>query len=46
MRLTVIHNGQKRTIFARGGFGLLEIVLETDIGRCASENDGPPKGRL
>ena len=27
----------KRTIFASGGFGPLQMVLELDIGRSASE---------
>ena len=34
----------KRTIFASGGLGPLQMVLEPDIGRCASEDVEPPRG--
>ena len=34
----------KRTISASGGLGLLQIVSEPDIGWCASEDVGPPRG--
>ena len=27
-----------------GGLKLLQMVLESDIGRCASEDAGPPRG--
>ena len=41
--MTAIRNGSKRTISANGGLGLLQMVSEPDIGRCASEDAGPPK---
>ena len=44
MRLTTIRNGQKQTISASGGLELLQIVLEPDTGRRASEGVGPPRG--
>ena len=31
----------KRTIFASGGLGWLQMVLELDTGRCASEEAKP-----
>ena len=31
----------KRIIFASGGLGLLQMVLELDTGQCASEDTGP-----
>ena len=34
----------KRTIYVSGGLGLLQMVLELDIGRCASEDAGVPRG--
>ena len=40
----MIRNGSKQTISTSSGFGLLQMVLETDIGRCASEGTGPPNG--
>ena len=43
MRLTAICNGSKRTISASGGIELLDMVLEPDTGRCASEDAGPPR---
>ena len=39
-----IHNGPKRTISTSGGLGLLQMVLESDTGRCASEDARPPMG--
>ena len=33
----------KMTIYASGELRLLQIVLELDIGQCASENVRPPK---
>ena len=36
-----IRNESKWTIFASGGFGLLQMVSESDTGRCASEDAGP-----
>ena len=41
VRLTAIRNGSKRTISNSGGFGLLQMVLEPDTERCASEDAGP-----
>ena len=43
VRLTVVRNELKRTIFVRGELGLLQIVSESDTGRCASEDVGPPR---
>ena len=40
----MIRNGSKWTIFASGGFRLLQMVLEPDIGRCAREDVGLPRG--
>ena len=40
-RLTAICNESKRTIFASGGFRLLQMVLELDTGQCVSENVRP-----
>ena len=34
----------KRTISASGGFGLLQMILELDIGQCVNEDVGPPRG--
>ena len=34
----------KKTICASGGFELLQMVLEPDIERCASEDVGPLRG--
>ena len=34
----------KKTMFARGGLGLLQIVSELDIGRYASEDAGLRRG--
>ena len=40
MRLTTIRNGLKRIISISGGFELLQMVLEPDMGQCASKNAG------
>ena len=40
----MICNGSKRTIFASGGLGLLQMVLVLDKGQWASKDAGPPKG--
>ena len=34
----------RRTIYASGGLGLLQMVSELDIGRCASEEAEPRRG--
>ena len=34
----------KRTIFACGGLGLLQMVSEPDTGRCASEDARSSRG--
>ena len=44
VRLMVIRNGSKRTIFANDELGLLQMVLELDIGRYANEDVGLPRG--
>ena len=44
VRLTAIRNGPKWTIFISGWFELLQMVLESDTGRCTSEDAGLPKG--
>ena len=36
----------KRTIFTRCGLGLLQIVSESNTGRCASRTLGPEGGGL
>ena len=36
-RLMAVRNGPKRTIFASGELGLLQMVSNEDTGRCASE---------
>ena len=46
VRLMAIHNEPKQTIFASGGLGLLQMVLELDTGQCASEDAGAPWGGL
>ena len=38
-----MREGSKRTISISGRLGLLQIVPEPDIGRCASEDVGPPR---
>ena len=35
---------RKRTIFVSSGFELLQIVSESDTGRCASKETKPPMG--
>ena len=40
----MICNGQKWIIFFSGGLGLLQMVSESDTGRCASEDAGPSMG--
>ena len=44
VRLTVIRNGPKRTIYASDGLGLLQIVSEPDISQCANEDADPQRG--
>ena len=44
MRFKTLRESPKRTISASGGFELLQMILESDTGRCASENAGPPRG--
>ena len=34
----------KRTISVSGGFGLLQMVSEQDIGQCANEDVEPRRG--
>ena len=34
----------KRTIFARGGFGLLQMILEPDSEQCVNEEAEPRRG--
>ena len=46
MRLTVICNMSRWTIFVSGGFWVFQMVLESDIGRCASENVNSKEGWL
>ena len=33
-----------RTIYASGGLGLLQMILEPDTGQCASDDTGLPRG--
>ena len=40
----MIHNEPKRTVFASGGLGPLQMVSESLNRRCASEVTGPPRG--
>ena len=40
----MVRNGSKRTISARFGLGLLQMILEPYTRRCASEEAGPPRG--
>ena len=40
----MIRNGPKQTIFANGGFWLLQMVSEPDTGRCANKDAGPSRG--
>ena len=44
MRLTVVHNGLKRTISASGRFGLLQTVSESNTELCVNEDAVPPRG--
>ena len=39
-----IHNGPKRTLPTSDGFGLLQMVSESDTGWCANEDVEPPRG--
>ena len=41
VRLTVIRNRPKQTIFVTSGLGLLQVVLEPDIRQCTNEDVGP-----
>ena len=36
--------GKKRTVSTSDGLRLLQIISESDIERCASEDVGPPRG--
>ena len=38
MRLIAIRNGLKQTIFTRSGLEFLQMIPESDIRRCVSEN--------
>ena len=40
----MIYNGPKRTIFASGGLGLLQMISELDTRRCASKDTELPRG--
>ena len=40
----MIRNGPKQTISASGGLGMLQMVSESNIGRCANEDIEPPRG--
>ena len=42
--LKTLRGSPKRTIFASGRLGLLQMVLELDTGRCASEEALPQRG--
>ena len=44
MKLIVIRNGPKRTIFVSGELELLQMVLEPYTGRCASKDVETSKG--
>ena len=44
VRLTTVHDEQKRTISSSDRLGLLQMVSEPDIGRCALEDVWAPKG--
>ena len=37
----MIRNGPKQEISTSGGLGLLQMVSESDIGQCTSEDAGP-----
>ena len=42
--MTAIRNGPKQTISTSGELGLLQMVSELGIERCASEDVGSPRG--
>ena len=44
LRISSKRKGKKRTIFTSGGLGLLQMVLESDIGRCANEDGEARRG--
>ena len=44
VRLTTIRNKMKWTISVSGGLEMLQMVSESDIGRCASQDARPPRG--
>ena len=44
--MTTIRNGLKRIIPASGRLGLLQMISEQDIMRCASENADPQGAEL
>ena len=39
----MIRNGPKRTMFASGEVGLLQMVSELDTERCGNEDAGLPR---
>jgi len=39
-------NGPKWTISTSRELELLQMLSEPDTGRCASEDTGPPRGRI
>ena len=39
----MIRNGSKRIISISCGFGLLQMVLDPDTGRCARKDAGYPR---
>ena len=41
-----MRNEPKRTIYASGGLGLLQMVSGPDTGRCANEEAGPQWDRF
>ena len=43
MRLTTIRNGSKQIISTSGEFDVLQMILESNIKRCASENARLPR---
>ena len=40
----MIRDGPKQTIFASGGFGLLQTESELDMERCANKDVGLSRG--
>ena len=46
VRLTVIHNGPKRTISTSDGLEILQMVSELDTELYAREDVGPLKGKI